>query len=89
MEIYTLADIRDRNGEIFKKAASEPILVTEQSQPSHVIMSAETYRLLLKRLEELEDIALAQTAQTAIKNSHLVGEDIFTSTLQGLANGEA
>jgi prevent-host-death family protein len=89
MQSYTLADIRDHNREIFEKAAIEPVLVTEEARPSHVIMSAETYERLLNRLEELEDIALGQSAEAAFKNSHMVGVEIFTSTLQRLAYGEA
>ncbi|MDP8963454.1 MAG: type II toxin-antitoxin system Phd/YefM family antitoxin [Cyanobacteriota bacterium] len=89
MQSYTLADIRDRNSEVFEKAAIEPVLVTEQARPSHVIMSAETYERLLHRLEELEDIALGQSVEAAFKNSHMVGIETFTSTLQQLSNGEA
>jgi PHD/YefM family antitoxin component YafN of YafNO toxin-antitoxin module len=82
MQSYTLTDTHDRHSEVFEKAAIEPILVTERSQPSHVIMSANTYQRLLKRLEELEDMVLAQAAEAALKNSHLVGVETFTSTLQ-------
>ena len=89
MQRYTLTDTRDRNSEVFEKAAIEPVLVTQRSQPSHVIMSADAYHRLLKRLEELEDMLLGQAAETALKNSHLVGTETFTSTLQRLANGEA
>jgi PHD/YefM family antitoxin component YafN of YafNO toxin-antitoxin module len=42
MQSYTLADTRDRNSEVFEKAAIKPVLVTERSRPSHVIMSADT-----------------------------------------------
>lgn len=89
MQRYTLTDTHDRNSEVFEKAAMEPVLVTERSQPSHVIMSADTYQRLLKRLEELEDMLLGQAAETALKNSQMVGVETFTSTLQGLADGEA
>lgn len=89
MHSYTLIDARDHHSEVFEQAAIEPVVVTQQSQPSHVIMSAETYQRLLKRLEELEDMLLGQTAVAALKNSQMVGTETFTSTLQGLANGEA
>lgn len=89
MQRYTLTDTRDRNSEVFEKAAIEPVLVTQRSQPSHVIMSADAYQRLLKRLEELEDMLLGQAAETALHRSHLVGTETFTSTLQRLANGEA
>lgn len=43
MQQYTLTDARNRHGEIFDKAAVEPVLLTKQSRPSHVVMSAEAY----------------------------------------------
>jgi prevent-host-death family protein len=89
MQRYTLTDTRDRNSEVFEQAAIEPVVVTQRSQPSHVIMSADAYQRLLKRLEELEDMLLGQAAETALNSSHLVGTETFTSTLQRLANGEA
>lgn len=89
MQSYTLTDTRDRNSEVFEKAAIEPVVVTQRSQPSHVIMSADAYQRLLHRLEELEDMLLGQAAETALNSSHLVGTETFTSTLQRLANGEA
>lgn len=89
MQRYTLTDTRDRNSEVFEKAAIEPVVVTQRSQPSHVIMSADAYQRLLKRLEELENMLLGQAAETALNSSYLVGTETFTSTLQRLANGEA
>ncbi|MBD0345749.1 MAG: type II toxin-antitoxin system Phd/YefM family antitoxin [Coleofasciculus sp. Co-bin14] len=89
MQSYTLTDTHNRLSEVFEKAVTEPVLVIEQSRPSHVIMSADTYQRLLKRLEELEDMLLGQAADAALKNSHMVGVETFTSTLQRLANGEA
>ena len=89
MQSYTLTDTQNRLSEVFEKAVTEPVLVIEQSQPSHVIMSADTYQRLLKRLEELEDMLLGQAADTALKSSHLVGVEAFTSALQQLANGKA
>lgn len=89
MQSYTLADTRDRNSEVFEKATIEPVVVTQRSQPSHIIMSVDAYRRLLHRLEELENMLLGQAAETALKNSYMVGIETFTSSLQGLANGEA
>lgn len=86
---YTLIDTRDRHSEVFEKAAIEPVLVTQQSQPSHVIMPAATYQQLLHRLEELEDMVLGKAAETALKNSQFCGTETFTLTRQRLANGEA
>ena len=52
-------------------------------------MSVDAYQRLLHRLEELEDMLLGQAAETTLKNSYMVGTETFTSSLQGLANGEA
>ncbi|HAG79795.1 MAG TPA: prevent-host-death protein, partial [Cyanobacteria bacterium UBA12227] len=48
-----------------------------------------TYQRLIHRLEELEDLLLGKAAEVALKNSHFVGTETFTVTLQGWANGEA
>jgi PHD/YefM family antitoxin component YafN of YafNO toxin-antitoxin module len=67
MYSYTIIDTRDRHSDVFEKATIEPVLVTEQSQPSHVIMSADTYQQLLHRLEELEDMLLGKAAEAGLK----------------------
>ncbi len=89
MYSYSIRDTRDRHSEVFEKAAIEPVLVTQQSQPSHVIMSADTYQRLLHRLEELEDMVLGKAAEAALKNSEFCGTETFTLALQRLENGEA
>jgi prevent-host-death family protein len=89
MKIYTLTETRNRHGEVFDRAAIEPVLVTKQQRPSHVIMSATTYEQLIKKLEELEDLSLGQMAKEAFDKSQMVGVDKFTTALKHLANGEA
>ncbi|WP_413171937.1 type II toxin-antitoxin system Phd/YefM family antitoxin [Anabaena azotica] len=89
MQKYTLTDVRNKHGEVFDKAAVEPVLLTKQSRPSHVIISADSYQKLLTRLQELEDMLLAQTAQTTLSQSKMVGTEAFTSALEHLANGAA
>lgn len=89
MQQYTLTDARNRHGEIFDKAAVEPILLTKQSRPSHVVMSAEAYQHLIAKLEELEDRLLGQQAETALSQSRMVGVEEFTLAMKRLANGEA
>jgi prevent-host-death family protein len=88
MKQYTLTETRNRHGEVFDRATIEPVLVTKQQRPSHVIMSATTYEHLMARLEELEDRDLAQMAQEALGKSEMVGVDKFTAALKHLANGE-
>jgi prevent-host-death family protein len=87
MKTYTLTETRNRHGEVFDRATVEPVLVTKQQRPSHVIMSAESYQQLLARLEELEDLSLGKTAEAALSQSEMVGVDKFTATLKQLANG--
>lgn len=87
MQNYSLTDARNKHGEVFDKAAVEPVLLTKQSRPSHVIMSAETYQQLIERLEELEDMVLGQEANVAHSNSKMVGSEAFTNALENLANG--
>ena len=89
MQTYTLTDARNKHGEVFDKAAIEPVLLTEQSRPSHVIISAESYQKLINRLEELEDMVFGQAAEVALSQSKMTGTEAFTSALEHLANGEA
>ncbi|BBD64807.1 prevent-host-death family protein [Nostoc commune NIES-4072] len=89
MQTYTLTDARNRHGEVFDKAATEPVLLTKQSRPSHVIISAESYQKLINRLEELEDMVFGQAAEVALSESKMIGTEAFTSALKHLANGEA
>jgi prevent-host-death family protein len=89
MQTYTLTDARNKHGEVFDKAAIEPVLLTKQSRPSHVIISAESYQKLINRLEKLEDMVFAQAAEVALSQSKMVGTETFTSALEHLANGEA
>ena len=87
MESYTLTQTRNQHGEVFDKATVEPVLVTKQKRPSHVILSAETYQKLVDRIEELEDLNLGKAAETALTQSKMVGSEDFTATLEKLANG--
>jgi prevent-host-death family protein len=89
MQTYTLTDARNKHGEVFDKAAIEPVLLTKQSRPSHVIISADSYQKLITRLQELEDMQLVQSAETALSQSKMMGIEAFTSALEHLANGAA
>jgi len=87
MKSYTLTQTRNRHGEVFDRAKIEPVLVTKQERPSHVILSAEAYQKLIARLEELEDVNWGKAAQTALNESSMVGTDQFTTALEKIANG--
>ena len=87
MRTYTLTQTRNQHGEVFDKARVEPILVTKQKRPSHVIISAEVYQQLITRLEELEDLNLGKIADITLNQSSMVGSEEFTTTLEKIANG--
>jgi prevent-host-death family protein len=82
MQTYTLTDARNRHGEVFDRAVVEPVLLTKQSRPSHVILSAQAYEALVTRLTELEDLALGRAAEVALSQSQTVGSDFFTTELR-------
>ncbi|MFB2970508.1 type II toxin-antitoxin system Phd/YefM family antitoxin [Aerosakkonema sp. BLCC-F183] len=89
MRNYTLTEARNQHGKVFDQAAVEPVLLTKQSRPSHVIMSFDTYKRLIERLTKLEDMALGKAAEAALSQSQMVGTKTFVETLNQLANGEA
>ena len=87
MKSYTLTQTRNQHGEVFDKATIEPVLITKQKRPSHVILSAEAYQQLVNRLEDLEDLNIGKAAEVALNRSSMVGSEEFTATLEKLANG--
>lgn len=90
MQTYTLSDARNRHGEVFDQAMVEPVLLTKQSRPSHVILSVQAYQALIDRLSELEDLALGQAAEAALAQSQMVGTESFTAELEQMTvYGEA
>jgi PHD/YefM family antitoxin component YafN of YafNO toxin-antitoxin module len=86
MNVYSLTQTRNQHGEVFDKAQVEPIFVTKQKRPSHVILSAQAYQKLIDRLEELEDRQLGETADKASSQSELVGSEAFTAALEKLSH---
>jgi prevent-host-death family protein len=86
MNVYSLSQTRNKHGEVFDKAQVEPVLVTKQKRPSHVILSAQTYQKLIDRLEELEDQQLGETADKALNQSELIGSKAFTAALEKLSH---
>ncbi|MEC4811793.1 MAG: prevent-host-death protein [Scytonema sp. PMC 1069.18] len=85
MQRFCVTEIQNTHSEVFSQAAVEPVLLTTESQPSYVVMSVENYEQLINRLAQLEDLALAQQAQTALSTSRMVGTETFTAELQRLA----
>ncbi|BAY74652.1 prevent-host-death protein [Nostoc linckia NIES-25] len=85
MQRFSVTEIQNTHSEVLNQAAIEPVLITEESQPSYVIMSAENYEQLINRLAQLEDLIIGQQAQTALSNSRMVGTETFTVELKRLA----
>ncbi|NJL37193.1 MAG: hypothetical protein HC840_16650 [Leptolyngbyaceae cyanobacterium RM2_2_4] len=58
MQSYPLTAISSIANEILEQSTSEPVLLTQASQElqaDYVLMSAQQYQDLIKRLEEMED----------------------------------
>jgi PHD/YefM family antitoxin component YafN of YafNO toxin-antitoxin module len=55
MNTYSLVDVRNKLGEVFKLAATKPVVLTEKEIPSHVLISFKQYQEILDRLNGLED----------------------------------
>jgi len=85
MQRFSVTEIQNTHSEVLNQAAIEPVLLTEESQPSYVIMSAENYEQLINRLAQLEDLIIGQQAQTALSKSRMVGTETFTAELKRLA----
>ena len=73
---------------MFNQAAVEPVLLTDKSQPNHVIMCADAYQRLIERLIELEDMLLGESAKSALSQSQMVGAQTFVATLKQLGKGK-
>ncbi len=65
MKRFTLSDVRNRHGEVFDHALVEPVLLTKQDRPSHVILSVRSYRMLIDRLAALEALEAAAVENPA------------------------
>lgn len=85
MQSFSVKEIQNTHNEVLNQAAVEPVLLTDESQPSYVIMSVENYEQLINRLALLEDLIIGQQAQAALSNSRMVGTETFTAELKRLA----
>ncbi len=85
MRQFTLGDIQNLHSDVLEQAATEPVVITNESQASYVIMSVDNYEQLMNRIAQLEDLILGQQAQMAVANSKMVGSEIFTAELERLA----
>ncbi len=85
MAVFSLSDVRNKHGEVFDIAMSEPVLVTKNARPSHVVCSAKLFSSLTERLRELEDSQLGEAAMQARIASPLVGDKEFAAAIGLLA----
>ena len=85
MRQFSLGDIQNPHSDALEQAATEPIVLTSESESSYVIMSVDNYEQLMKRIVQLEDLILGQQAEIALANSQMVGTEIFTAELARLA----
>ncbi|MBW4510290.1 MAG: type II toxin-antitoxin system prevent-host-death family antitoxin [Scytonematopsis contorta HA4267-MV1] len=53
MRQFSLGDIHNPHSNVLEQAATEPIILTSESQASYVIMSAENYEQLINRIAQL------------------------------------
>lgn len=88
MASYTLTDARNKHGEVFDRAHAEPVLLTKQGRPSHVILSARLYEDLTHRLAELEDQLLGERAKDAIASEGFIGAEKFSQELRKMIDGQ-
>lgn len=86
MYAYPLTQARDQDSEVFERALVEPVWITQQEQPSHVVLSAAIYNQLIAKIEQLEDELWGRAAKLAPQESELVGSDLFRATLEEFAN---
>ena len=85
MRQFPLGELQNPHSDALEQAATEPIVLTSESQASYVIMSVENYEKLMNLVAQLEDSILAQQAQIDVANSQMVGSEIFTAELERLA----
>jgi len=44
MKTYNFAEVTDKSAEVLQNATTEPVLLIQHSQPTHVIMSVDRYQ---------------------------------------------
>lgn len=67
MHSYTLNDALTKYYEVLAQPGDEPVILRQESQPTHVILSVENFEKLLQHLEELEDLVI-EKSQDEINN---------------------
>jgi prevent-host-death family protein len=86
MPTFTLTEARNHHGEVFDRAFAEPVILTKNGRPSHVVLSADLYGALTQRLAELEDQLLGEKATEALSGEKRVGSTRFTNALRKMTD---
>ena len=84
MKTFNAAEFRDHFEEIFDLAESVPVLIGNGAEPTHVLLSADAYRTLYDRLEELETQVLGNAASDALSTGQMAGSEKFIEELRKL-----
>ncbi|MEO1209467.1 MAG: prevent-host-death protein [Cyanobacteria bacterium J06638_20] len=85
MQNYSLDNIGQVPEDVLEQAKHRPVVLMENAHPSYVLMSAEAYRSLLRRLEEAENQVWGELAEKAVDSASMVGSDRFVAELKQLA----
>ena len=62
-EVLPISDLRPRQNEILASLKEGPVILTQRGRGAAVLLGLEEWKMLLARLEELEDIADAIEAR--------------------------
>jgi Protein of unknown function (DUF1778) len=89
MRSYTLNDALTKYFEVLTPASDEPVILRQESQPTHVILSVENFEKLLQHLEKLEDLVIEKSEDEINnhrdKNKLVLSErdsELFISVMQ-------
>jgi PHD/YefM family antitoxin component YafN of YafNO toxin-antitoxin module len=86
MQTYSLPNSANIPLDALAQAQQEPVLLHSESAQSYVILKASEYQQMVDRLNMLEDQAFGEMATITDQSSPRVGSEIFTATLERLAN---
>lgn len=96
MHTYTLSDVHKRHGEVFDRASVEPVIVTKQNRPSHVILGADLWSIPVEELFgksalSVEEVAAAVASEAPVDKAEMAaavsstfGSGFFSAFLRHL-----
>jgi PHD/YefM family antitoxin component YafN of YafNO toxin-antitoxin module len=86
MQQFSVEEMRERSQDVLQSATREPVLLVNQSQPSYIVLSIQSYQQLIARLVELEDQVLGKLATAALQTSSMTGTEVFMAELRRFAS---